>query len=144
MRTVRLFALPMLLFFATLCLAQDVPNVQLNADNVTGKQLEDLTKKAVTRDYAKAWGTLAKAMDNNNNMQHTKSRLANTKRTKVAVDMRRNRGQMGTTMTIVMVTRRSHTRSNPRNTARTEVADMGKRQSMDTVKDMVNLKKTIK
>jgi len=60
------FALPMLLLFAVVCVAQDGPNVQLNADNVTGKQLEDLTKKAVARDYAKAWGTLAKAMDNNN------------------------------------------------------------------------------
>ncbi len=52
--------------FAGLCVAQELPNVQLNADNVTGKQLEDLTKKAVTRDYAKAWGTLATAMANNN------------------------------------------------------------------------------
>lgn len=66
MRSIRWFALPTLLLFGVLCLAQATPNVQLNADNVTGKQLEDLTKKAVARDYAKAWGTLAKAMDNNN------------------------------------------------------------------------------
>ena len=66
MRAMRCFALPTFLLFTVFCVAQDAPNVQLNADTVTGKQLEDLTKKAVTRDYAKAWGTLAKAMDNNN------------------------------------------------------------------------------
>ena len=46
--------------------AQDLPSVQLNADNGAGKPLEDLTRKAVARDYAKAWSTLAKAMETNN------------------------------------------------------------------------------
>jgi hypothetical protein len=55
-----------LLLSASALVAQDLPSVQLNADNGTGKQLEDLTRKAVARDYAKAWSTLAKAMDSNN------------------------------------------------------------------------------
>ena len=66
MRAIRSFAVAMLLTFAGLCVAQELPSVQLNAENVTGKQLEDLTKKAITRDYAKAWGTLATAVANNN------------------------------------------------------------------------------
>ncbi len=63
---VRNFAIPMLVLLAICCAAQDLPSVQLNADNGAGKPLEDLTRKAVTRDYAKAWSTLAKAMDTNN------------------------------------------------------------------------------
>ncbi len=54
------------LFIPLLASAQDLPSVQLNADNGAGKPLEDLTRKAITRDYAKAWSTLAKAMDTNN------------------------------------------------------------------------------
>ncbi len=41
------------------------PKVELNADNVSGRPLEDLTKQAIVRDYAKAWKTLATAMDQN-------------------------------------------------------------------------------
>ena len=66
MRTIRDFALPFLFLVAITCVAQDLPSVQLNADNAAGRPLEDLTRKAVTRDYAKAWNTLAKAMDSNN------------------------------------------------------------------------------
>ena len=47
-------------------MAQDLPSVQVNADNATGKQLEDLTRNAVKRDYAKAWSTLATVMNDNN------------------------------------------------------------------------------
>ena len=50
---------------ATLVAAQDLPSVQLNADNGTGKSLEDLTRKAVARDYAKAWSTLGRSLDAN-------------------------------------------------------------------------------
>lgn len=58
--------LPLCMFLALACTAQDQPSVQLNADNAAGKPLEDLTRKAVARDYAKAWSTLAKAMETNN------------------------------------------------------------------------------
>lgn len=43
----------------------DVPEVQLNADKTTGRTVEELTKKAVARDYASAWCTLAQALNNN-------------------------------------------------------------------------------
>ncbi len=49
-----------------LAAAQELPSVQVNADSAAGKPLEDLTRKAVTRDYAKAWNTMAKAMETNN------------------------------------------------------------------------------
>jgi len=58
--------LPVLILFASLGAAQELPSVQLNTNNVAGKQLEDLTQKAVARDYAKAWSTLAKATETNN------------------------------------------------------------------------------
>ena len=54
------------LFVPVLATAQELPSVQLNADNAAGKPLEELTRKAVTRDYAKAWNTLAKATEINN------------------------------------------------------------------------------
>ncbi len=57
---------PLLLLVSICCAAQDLPSVQLNADNAAGKPLEDLTRKAISRDYAKAWNALAKAMDTNN------------------------------------------------------------------------------
>ncbi len=44
----------------------DMPEVQLHADRTTGRPLEELTKKAVVRDYASAWHTLAKALNDNN------------------------------------------------------------------------------
>jgi len=65
-RWLNLLALAVLVLFASLAVAQDLPSVQLNTNNVTGKQLEDLTQKAVARDYAKAWSTFAKAMETNN------------------------------------------------------------------------------
>ena len=66
MRLVRGLALPAVFFLALCCAAQDLPSVQLNADNGAGKPLEDLTRKAIARDYAKAWNALAKAMATNN------------------------------------------------------------------------------
>jgi hypothetical protein len=42
-----------------------LPRVQLNADNVSPRPIEDLTGKSVPRDYALAWQTLAEAMANN-------------------------------------------------------------------------------
>jgi hypothetical protein len=42
-----------------------LPRVELNADNAAGRPVEDLTRKSVARDYAKAWRTLAAAMNEN-------------------------------------------------------------------------------
>jgi hypothetical protein len=42
-----------------------LPRVELNADHAGGRAVEELTKKSVARDYAKAWRTLATAMDQN-------------------------------------------------------------------------------
>jgi hypothetical protein len=42
-----------------------LPRVQLNADNVSPRPIEDLTGKSLPRDYALAWQTLAEAMANN-------------------------------------------------------------------------------
>jgi hypothetical protein len=66
MRLIRKFALPIIFLMTLGCAAQDLPSVQLNADNGAGKPLEDLTRNAVTRDYARAWSTLARAMDTSN------------------------------------------------------------------------------
>ena len=45
--------------------APALPTVQLNADHVAGKPVEDLTEKSVARDYARAWRTLAQALSDN-------------------------------------------------------------------------------
>ncbi|MGZ4835276.1 MAG: hypothetical protein ACXVZZ_06545 [Terriglobales bacterium] len=42
-----------------------LPNVQLNSDNAAGRPVEELTRKSVARDYAKAWRSLAEAMEQN-------------------------------------------------------------------------------
>jgi hypothetical protein len=42
-----------------------LPKVLLNADNNAGRPVEELTKKSVARDYAKAWHTLAQALEEN-------------------------------------------------------------------------------
>lgn len=72
MRRFRSFALPLALaIFGMVALhtmandSSNLPAVQINTDNVAGKQIEDLTRKAVARDYAKAWRTLATALDEN-------------------------------------------------------------------------------
>jgi hypothetical protein len=43
----------------------DLPRVQLNADNLGPRPIEDLTSKSVQRDYALAWQTLAQALSSN-------------------------------------------------------------------------------
>ena len=66
----------LLLIFATVLLGvvayhlrasadDDLPRVQLNADNVSPRPIEDLTAKSVPRDYALAWQTLAQALSSN-------------------------------------------------------------------------------
>ena len=59
-----------LILFAGLCprlhaADPQLPKSELDADNVTGRPLEELTKQAIVRDYAKAWKTLAAAMEQN-------------------------------------------------------------------------------
>ncbi|HET7441739.1 MAG TPA: hypothetical protein VFJ47_10605 [Terriglobales bacterium] len=45
--------------------AEPLPQVQLNADSIAPRPIEDLTGKNITRDYAYAWQTLAHALDQN-------------------------------------------------------------------------------
>src|SRR5437763_12809961 len=42
-----------------------LPRVQLNADNLSPRPIEDLTAKSIPRDYALAWQTLAQALTDN-------------------------------------------------------------------------------
>lgn len=43
-----------------------LPQVQLNADSIAPRPIEELTGRNVTRDYAYAWRDLATALGNNN------------------------------------------------------------------------------
>src|SRR5580765_1757188 len=43
----------------------EAPHVELNADNIGPRAIEDLTSKSVPRDYAFAWQTMAQALDEN-------------------------------------------------------------------------------
>ena len=45
--------------------ADALPQVQLNADSIAPRRIEELTGKNITRDYAYAWQTLARALDEN-------------------------------------------------------------------------------
>jgi hypothetical protein len=45
--------------------ADTVPQVQLNADSIGPRSIEELTGRNVTRDYAYAWRDLGQALDNN-------------------------------------------------------------------------------
>jgi hypothetical protein len=45
--------------------ADDLPQVQLNADNIAPRPIEELTSKVVPRDYALAWQTMADALEQN-------------------------------------------------------------------------------
>lgn len=45
--------------------SDEIPRVQLNAENVGPRQIEDLTGKSIPRDYALAWQTMAQALENN-------------------------------------------------------------------------------
>jgi hypothetical protein len=42
-----------------------LPSVQLNAENGAGRAVEEQTRKSIARDYAKAWRTLAQALEQN-------------------------------------------------------------------------------
>ena len=45
--------------------AGEVPRVELNADNIGPRSIEDLTSKSVPRDYAFAWQTMEQALEEN-------------------------------------------------------------------------------
>jgi hypothetical protein len=45
--------------------SDEIPRVQLNAENVGPRQIEELTGKSIPRDYALAWQTMAQALENN-------------------------------------------------------------------------------
>ena len=42
-----------------------IPQVEFNADNIGPRQIEALTSKSVPRDYAFAWQTMERALDEN-------------------------------------------------------------------------------
>jgi hypothetical protein len=52
-------------YFSHILHADSQPQVQLNADGLTPRPIEDLTGKNVARDYANAWKNLAEALDQN-------------------------------------------------------------------------------
>jgi hypothetical protein len=43
----------------------ELPRVELNAENIGPRAIEDLTSKSVPRDYAFAWQTMEQALDEN-------------------------------------------------------------------------------
>lgn len=45
--------------------SDELPNVQLNADNIGPRQIEDLTGKSIPRDYALAWQSIEQALNDN-------------------------------------------------------------------------------
>jgi len=45
--------------------SDELPRVQLNADNIGPRQIEELTTKSIPRDYALAWQTMAQALREN-------------------------------------------------------------------------------
>ena len=45
--------------------ADELPRVQLHADNIGPRPIEDLTSKSVPRDYALAWQTMEQALKEN-------------------------------------------------------------------------------
>ncbi len=63
----------MMIAFASLALVHDLrasaasaaPRVELNADNIAPRAIEDLTAKSVPRDYGLAWQTMAQALEEN-------------------------------------------------------------------------------
>jgi hypothetical protein len=49
----------------TVAADDSLPQVSLNADNLSPRSIEDLTRKVVARDYAWAWQTMAQALEQN-------------------------------------------------------------------------------
>jgi hypothetical protein len=69
------YSLLALAFAALICTAvvlrlgasasDELPRVELNADNIGPRQIEDLTGKSIPRDYALAWQTMEQALNEN-------------------------------------------------------------------------------
>src|SRR5690242_1012804 len=57
---------PLICSGADVTTKSDSIDLKLNADGAGPRELEDLTKNAIARDYAAAWSTLAQALDQNN------------------------------------------------------------------------------
>ncbi len=53
------------LMFAMLAAAADLPQVRLATEGVAPRALEDTTQQAIVRDYAKAWQALSTAREQN-------------------------------------------------------------------------------
>jgi hypothetical protein len=45
--------------------SDDLPRVELNADRIGPRQIEDLTSKSLPRDYARAWQSIEQALSEN-------------------------------------------------------------------------------
>jgi hypothetical protein len=45
--------------------SDDLPRVELNADNIGPRHLEELTSKSIPRDYALAWQSIERALNEN-------------------------------------------------------------------------------
>jgi hypothetical protein len=46
--------------------AGDKPQIELNADNMGPRPIEDLTRDHITRDYGRAWQTMRQALESDN------------------------------------------------------------------------------
>jgi hypothetical protein len=52
-------------FFSRVSANDSLPQVDLNADNLGPRAIEDLTARVIARDYANAWQTMAQALEQN-------------------------------------------------------------------------------
>ena len=59
------FFLCLLFPFVVNLAAENLPKVDLNADNIGPRPIEQLTSQVVARDYANAWKTMAQAVNDN-------------------------------------------------------------------------------
>jgi hypothetical protein len=69
-----------------------LPRVELTADNIGPRQMEDLTSKSVPRDYALAWQSLAQAVEENRRdlLNGYFTGIAKEKLTQKIADQRKN------------------------------------------------------
>ena len=69
-----------------------LPRVELTADNIGPRHMEDLTSKSVPRDYALAWQSLAQALEENRRdlLNGYFTGLAKEKLTQKIADQRKN------------------------------------------------------
>lgn len=62
---VALWACGLLLLRLTVSASGELPRVELSADNIGPRPIEDLTTKSVPRDYALAWQSMERALGEN-------------------------------------------------------------------------------